>query len=36
VIAIFAKIGLNRQTDVALFVRDLGDLSRLPDGFNSF
>ena len=32
VISIFAKTGLNRQTDVALFVRDLGDLSRLLDG----
>jgi DNA-binding CsgD family transcriptional regulator len=34
VISIFAKTGLNRQADVALFVRDLGDLSRLPDGFS--
>jgi DNA-binding NarL/FixJ family response regulator len=32
VISIFSKMGLNRQTDVALFVRDLGDLSRLLDG----
>jgi DNA-binding CsgD family transcriptional regulator len=36
VISIFAKTGLNRQTDVALLVRDLGDLSRLPDGFSGF
>ena len=32
VISIFAKTGLNRQQDVALFVRDLGDLSRLSSG----
>jgi DNA-binding NarL/FixJ family response regulator len=32
VISIFAKTGLNRQQDVALFVRDLGDLSRLSGG----
>jgi hypothetical protein len=32
VISIFAKTGLNRQQDVALFVRDLGDLSRLLGG----
>jgi DNA-binding CsgD family transcriptional regulator len=32
VISIFAKTGLNRQQEVALFVRDLGDLSRLSGG----
>jgi DNA-binding CsgD family transcriptional regulator len=32
VISIFGKTGLNRQQDVALFVRDLGDLSRLSSG----
>jgi DNA-binding NarL/FixJ family response regulator len=31
VISIFGKTGLNRQQDVALFVRDLGDLSRLSN-----
>jgi len=33
VISIFGKTGLNRQQDVALFVRDLGDLSRLSGEF---
>jgi DNA-binding CsgD family transcriptional regulator/PAS domain-containing protein len=35
VTSIFAKTGLNRQQEVALFVRDLGDLSRLSGGSQS-